>query len=297
MIGGVAVASGWVLDRLLGEPPIAWHPVARFGSLMETIELHTYRPTRAAGVGHLALGMAIGLGTGIAADRLIGRRAAVAVAATISIAGRMLADEADAVLTHLERGDLDQARHRVRSLVGRDTTELDETDIARAVIESLAENTVDAVIAPLWWGAVAGAPGVLAHRAVNTLDAMVGHRSDRYEQYGWASARLDDAMNYIPARLAALAVAALRPHRLGPIMRAVRRDAPAHPSPNGGVIEAATAAALGVRLGGENRYRGRAEERGTLGDGPDPTAVDARRAITLTTAIGGLVTLVIAAVR
>lgn len=289
MTAGPAIASGWVLDRVFGEPPAGWHPVARFGSLMHAIERRTYRPTRAAGVRHLAIGVTIGIAAGVAAERLVGKRAAAALAAVVSIAGRMLADEADAVLTKLEHGDLAGARDRVRSLVGRDTSDLDETELCRAVIESLAENTVDAVVAPLCWAAVAGAPGVLVHRAANTLDAMVGHRSARYVQFGWASARFDDAMNYVPARVAVLATAALRPRRLGAIARAVRSDARAHPSPNGGVIEAAAAAALGVRLGGENRYDGRRESRGVLSDGPEPDIAAARRAISLTTAVGALV--------
>jgi adenosylcobinamide-phosphate synthase len=125
---------------------------------------------------------------------------------------------------------------------------------------------------------------VLAHRAVNTLDAMVGHHDSRYEQFGWASARLDDVANYVPARLTAAAVAAMTPRRARSIWTTVRRDAAAHPSPNAGVIEAAVAAALGVRLGGTNRYGGRIEDRGVLGDGPAPTVADGRRALRLTIA-------------
>ena len=153
--------------------------------------------------------------------------------------------------------------------------------VARAVIETLAENTVDAVTAPLFWAAVGGAPAVLAHRAVNTLDAMVGHRTERYRRFGWAAARADDVANWVPARLTGLAVAAVRPSRAGAIARAVRRDAPAHPSPNGGVVEAAFAAALGVRLGGRNTYGDVVEDRGTLGTGPPPGSADIRAAIHL----------------
>src|SRR5204863_6463621 len=123
--------------------------------------------------------------------------------------------------------------------VGRDPSELDESGVARAVVESVAENTVDAVVAPACWAAVFGAPGVLAHRAVNTLDAMVGHRSARYARFGWAAARLDDGAAWVPARLTAVLVALVRPRAARLVWQAVRRDAPAHPSPNAGVAEAA----------------------------------------------------------
>jgi adenosylcobinamide-phosphate synthase len=130
-----------------------------------------------------------------------------------------------------------------------------------------ARDCVDAVTASLFWATLGGAPAVLAHRAINTLDAMVGHHGERYEHFGWASARLDDLVNYIPARLTALAVVAARPRSAIRIGRVVRRDAPRHPSPNGGVVEAAFAAALGVTPGGVNRYGDDVEDRGTLGDG------------------------------
>lgn len=285
---GAAAATGWVADRLLGEPPARWHPVAAFGATMTALEQRIYRPTRVAGALHLAAGVGLAVGVGCAARRLLGPRAATAVATAVCVAGRMLAREAATTLDLLDRGDLDGARVRVRSLVGRDRDQLDEPAIVRATIESVAENTIDAVVAPLCWAALAGAPGVLAHRAINTLDAMVGHHSERYESFGWAAARADDIVNYGPARLGAAAVAMLTPHRAGAIWRAVRDDAPAHPSPNGGVIEAAVAAAIGIRLGGTNHYAGRVEHRGVLGDGTDPTIADGRQAIALTTAVGAL---------
>src|SRR5262249_41107178 len=156
-----------------------------------------------------------------------------------------------------------------------------EKEVARAAVESVAENTVDAVVAPALWAALAGAPGVLAYRAVNTLDAMVGHRSTRYARFGWASARLDDAANWVPARVTAALVAAARPARAAAIASAVRHQAPAHPSPNAGVAEAAFAAALGVRLGGRNAYGDRVELRPALGDGPPPAPADVARAVRL----------------
>ena len=131
------------------------------------------------------------------------------------------------------------------------------------------------------WALAAGAPGALGYRAVNTLDAMVGHRSDRYERYGWASARLDDVANWIPGRVTAVLVAAARPGRAAAVARTVRRDAHHHPSPNAGVAEAAFAAALGLTLGGTNRYGDRVEHRATLGDGRPPEAGDIAAAVRL----------------
>jgi adenosylcobinamide-phosphate synthase len=165
------------------------------------------------------------------------------------------------------------------------------------VVESVAENTVDAIVAPALWAAAAGAPGVLAHRAVNTMDAMVGHRSARYERYGWAAARLDDAMAWVPARATAALVAAVRPSAAGEIWRTVRRDAPAHPSPNAGVAEAAFAAALGIQLGGLVRYGERVEDRPRLGEGRAVEAADIDRAVRLSDDVTLALTGALAAVR
>jgi len=181
----------------------------------------------------------------------------------------------------LGRGQIEAARAALPGLVGRDPTGLDAGEIARAVVESVAENTVDAIVAPALWAALAGAPGALGYRAVNTLDAMVGHRSARYLRYGWASARLDDAANYLPARVTAALVVAVRPGAAAAVWRAVRIQAPAHPSPNSGVAEAAFAAALGLRLGGSNRYSDRTEVRAALGSGRAPTAADIPAAVRL----------------
>ena len=284
---GVAAAAAVTLDRLVGEPPARWHPVAWYGTTMARLERHIYRDARTAGILHLAVGAGIGVAVGCGLRRLLGRPTSTLVATTIAVAGRMLADEADAVLRPLATGDLDAARARLAGLVGRDVTRLDRAGIARAVVETVAENTVDAVTAPLWWATVGGAPAVLAHRTINTLDAMVGHRDDRYRQFGWASARADDVVNWIPARLTAAAVTAVRPRRASSIARTVRRDAPRHPSPNGGVVEAAFAAALDVRLGGTNTYGDVVEDRGTLGDGRTPTPADGVAAIRLARDVTG----------
>lgn len=227
-----------------------------------------------AGVAHAA----VGVGLGVAAGTLVG---SPAVATYLAVAGRMLTDVADEVGEALVAGELGRARSLLPALVGRDPSALDEDEVARAVVESVAENTVDAVVAPALWAVVAGAPGAFAHRAVNTMDAMVGHRSPRYATYGTASARLDDAMAWVPARVTAALVAAVRPTTAGQVWRTVRRDAPAHPSPNAGVAEAAFAAALGIRLGGPVRYGDRIEDRPVLGDGPPAGPTDIVRATRL----------------
>ncbi len=275
----LGAATGILLDRGLGELPAAAgpHPVAVFGSLMLAVERRLWRDdslARAAGVAHTAVGVAIGALAGAAAR-------STAATTYVAVAGRLLHDTALDIADALDAGDLDGARARLPSLAGRDPSGLDEADVARAVVESVAENTVDAVVAPALWGAVLGGPGALGYRAINTLDSMVGHRSDRYERYGWASARLDDAAGWLPARATVAQVTAVRPAAAADVWRAVRGDAPGHPSPNAGVAEAAFAAALGIRLGGTNRYGERVEHRPRLGDGRPPTTADVHHAVRL----------------
>jgi adenosylcobinamide-phosphate synthase len=213
----------------------------------------------------------------------------ITAAATWTVlGGRSLLTEARAIAAQLEADQLDLARQRVRNLVGRQTAGLSAAEVARATVESVAENTSDAVVAPLFWGAVAGVPGLLCYRAVNTLDAMIGHRSARYLRFGWAAARLDDLVNWIPARVAGLLTAVLAPSVGGSAAAALViwwRDARQHPSPNAGVVEAAFAGALGVRLGGSNVYEGRIEDRGLLGDGRAVRVGDIDRAARLSRAV------------
>jgi adenosylcobinamide-phosphate synthase len=277
----LGAAAGVMADRMLGEPPVAVHPVAGFGAVMRTVETHLYRDARHAGAAHTAIGVGIAAAAGAALR-------SPAAAAYVAVAGRSLAQTALAIVASLDRHDLDAARAQLPALVGREPWQLDEPEIARAAVESVAENTVDAVVAPALWAAAAGAPGVFAYRAVNTMDAMVGHRSLRYEQFGWASARLDDVAGLVPARVTAGLVAAVRPRSATRIVRAVRDDAPAHPSPNAGFAEAAFAAALGLRLGGTNRYGDRIEHRPALGDGRAPAAVDIRAAVRLSRDVTGV---------
>jgi len=268
-----------VVDRLVGEPPGPVHPVAAFGATMRAVEGPLWADDRGRGSAHAAVGVVLGLGAG----RLVGSTGACT---WLAVAGRSLAGAAGAVATALDDGDLDRARSLLPALVGRDPAGLDEKEVARATVESVAENTVDAVVAPALWAAAAGGPGALGYRAVNTLDAMVGHRSARYRHYGWASARLDDVAGWVPARATAALVAAVRPRSASGVWAAVRRQAPAHPSPNAGVAEAAFAAALGLRLGGENRYRGRVELRPPLGTGRPAEAGDIARAVRLSEQVG-----------
>lgn len=267
-----SAALAIALDRVFGEPPITPHPIAAFGSWMKRVESALYSDDRARGVVHLGVGVATGALAGAALH-------STTLAATLSIAGNALDAAASEVESALLAGDLDRAREYLPALVGRDPSRLDEREIARAVIESLAENTVDAAVAPALWAAVGGAKATLAYRAINTLDAMVGHRNERYGRFGWASARTDDVANYFPARIAALCVMAARPSSAVDIATAVRRDAPAHPSPNGGVIETAFAVALGIRLGGPSDYGGTVEMRPALGTGrpAEPTDIAAAR--------------------
>jgi len=269
-----AVAAGVLADRVLGEPPPSVHPVVAFGRVMRGVERGLYRDARWAGAAHAA----IGTGLGALAGGLVG---STAVATWVAVAGRALDAAATEVGAALEAGDLAAARALLPAVAGRDPSALDEKEVARAVVESVAENTVDAVVAPALWAAALGAPGALGYRAVNTLDAMVGHRSERLANYGWASARLDDVAGWFPARVTAALVAGVRPASARAVLAAVRTQAPAHPSPNAGVAEAAFAAALGLCLGGENRYGGRVELRPPLGTGRPAGAGDIARAVAL----------------
>jgi adenosylcobinamide-phosphate synthase len=270
----LGAAAGLLADRWWGEPPASLHPVAAFGRLMTSVEDAVYADERTAGALYVGLGLAAAIAAGISTG-------STTVAVALSASGRTLRMTAREVAAALAVGDLHGARAQLPSLVGRDPDALDESGIAAAAVESLAENTVDAVVAPAVFGAALGAPGVAAHRAVDTLDSMVGYRTPRYERFGWAGARLDDAAAFVPARLTAALVCVRHPERARAVLAAVRRDAPRHPSPNAGVAEAAFAGALGVELGGPTRYPGHLEDRPRLGDGPRPGVDDIERAARL----------------
>jgi len=288
--GPVGLAGGIGLDALLGDPRRG-HPVAGFGSVAARAEQALHRDSRVVGAVY-ALGLT---GATALAGHLVGRpgnpllRTAVTTAATWSvIGGTTLRREALGIQRLLDAGDLEGARMRLPHLCGRDPSGLQVPDIARATVESVAENTSDAVVAPLFWGAVAGVPGLAAYRAVNTLDAMVGHRSPRYARFGWAAARADDVANLVPARLTAALATALAPvvgGRPGGAWQAWRRDGGTHPSPNAGPVEAAFAGALGRTLGGRLSYQGRVEDRPLMGNGPAPSVDDIGRATRLSAAV------------
>jgi adenosylcobinamide-phosphate synthase len=289
----LGVALGYAADRVLGDPA-RWHPVAGFGRLAAALERARYADDRRRGAVHVGLLVGTAVAVGAAADR--GPRTLVTASATwLVLGGRSLDREAAAVVRLLGADRLDDARQQVTHLVGRDTSLLDESEVARATVESLAENTSDAVVAPLLWGALAGPPGLLGYRAANTLDAMVGHRSPRYARFGWAAARLDDLLNLPASRLTALLAVALSPTVGGDpaaALRAWRRDAGGHPSPNAGPIEAAFAGALGVRLGGTNVYDGRVDHRPVLGDGRPAGQHDVTRARALAGRVGAVAAMI-----
>jgi len=287
------LALGYVADLLLGDPRRG-HPVAVFGRGAAALERLTYSDHRAAGAVHTGVLIGVLAAFGITADRAAARQGAgwtavlTAAATFVALGGTSLARAGAEMGRMVDADDVDGARVLLPSLCGRDPAALDAEGLTRAALESVAENTSDAAVAPLCWGALGGVPGLLVYRGVNTLDAMIGHRSPHYARFGWAAARLDDLLNYLPARATGLLVAACAPVTGGSPRRAMaawRRDAARHPSPNAGVAEAAFAGALGVRLGGPTQYAHRLEIRPTLGDGRLPEPADLRASVRLSRAV------------
>ncbi|KQU57262.1 cobalamin biosynthesis protein CobD [Rhodococcus sp. Leaf278] len=289
----IGLLVGYGLDRVFADPK-RWHPVAGFGTTALHVERALYRDNRAAGVVHAVLLVgsmtAFGVGSSRSAARLGGPAETVLVAAATwaALGGTSLSRVGGHMADLLDSEDLVGGRELLPSLCGRDPEFLDSDGLARAALESIAENTSDAAVGVLVWGALAGVPGILAYRASNTLDAMVGYRSEKYLRFGWASARIDDVLNLVPARVTGLATILAAPLVHGSPVEAAkmwRRDASKHPSPNAGVAEASAAGALGLQLGGRTQYRHGIENRPTLGDGASPTARDLRRAVTLSTRV------------
>ncbi|MGW2299684.1 cobalamin biosynthesis protein [Streptomyces sp. NPDC001809] len=281
----LGAAAGLAVDLLLGDPRRG-HPVAAFGRAAAAVEDRLHHDHRGWGALHTAVCAGSTVALGALAARAVRNRPAAAVALTAAsvwavVGGTTLGREARAIGGALAAGDLEVARERLPHLCGRDPQALDGPAMARAVVESVAENTSDAVVGALFWGAVAGVPGLVGFRAVNTLDAMVGHKSPRHRRFGWASARLDDVAGWPGARLtAALATVAGGDPRGA--LRAWRADAAQHPSPNAGPVEASFAGALGIRLGGTLAYGGRVEHRPVLnGRGRDVEVADIDRAVRL----------------
>jgi adenosylcobinamide-phosphate synthase len=292
-VTAAGLITGFAADTLFGDPRRG-HPVALFGAASTAVERRLWADSKPRGAAYAALCAGAVTGLGLVAQAATRRRpfarfALTAASTWVVLGGRGLAAEGQEMARLLEDGNVTAARQRLSHLCARDATDLDSAELTRAATESIAENTSDAVVAPLLWGAVAGIPGLLGYRALNTLDAMVGYRSPRHRNFGWASARADDVVNLLPSRAGAVLTAACAPlagGRARATWKAWRRDGARHPSPNAGQVEAAFAGALDLRLGGTNSYGGEVERRGTLGDGRAPEPADLRRAVRLSRAVG-----------
>ena len=282
--------AGVGLDVVLGEPRRG-HPLVLFGQLADRLEAHFNGPDgrgwRSHGVTAWCLAVLPLTALAWLLSLLPGVGWVVEVLLLYLALGlRSLGEHLVPVALALRQGDLAEARRRVGFIVSRDTGSLDEQGVARAATESALENGSDAVFAALFWFAIAGAPGVVLYRLSNTLDAMWGYRNPRFERFGWAAARIDDLLNYLPARLVALTYAVLGQTRRA--WACWRRQAPQWDSPNAGPVMAAGAGALGLSLGGPAIYHGELHERPTLGEGEAPTARDIERALDMVWAGVGL---------
>ena len=275
-----------LLDRWLGEPR-RFHPLVGFGNLARRIENICYGAADAAPTAHYLRGIVavcalliplVALATLLQQLAIFGTLFSI-VLLYFAIAPRSLREHAERVANAFSAGDLPGTRRQVSYLVSRDTSQLDESGVARATVESVLENGNDAIFAALFWFVLAGAPGVLLYRLSNTLDAMWGYRNKRYNYFGWAAARLDDVLNFIPSRLTALSYALLG--HTSSALRCWRQQAPAWDSPNAGPVMAAGAGALRVQLGGAAIYHGAVEQRPALGCGMAAGAADIARAVRL----------------
>jgi adenosylcobinamide-phosphate synthase len=295
-----------ILEAVIGYPERLHrrvpHPVTYLGSAISALERRWNRTEvseetrKVGGVATLAL-VAGGAGlAGAVATRTLGRTglggAALALLATVGLAQRSLYDHVAAVRTALESDDLPAARQSVGRIVGRDVTELDSGAVTAAALESLAESFNDGVVAPAFWLAIGGLPGLFAYKAVNTADSMIGHREPRWRSFGWASARADDLMNLVPARLAGALIALAGARG----WRTMVRDARKHASPNAGWPEAAMAGALGVRLGAPTHYDGVRVERAVFGSGTRPERRDLARGLKVYVRACGFLWLLLAGV-
>lgn len=291
MTGG-ELALACALDAAVGDPRWFPHPVRWMGSVINWCDRFVYRLLLSPGKQRIAgLLLAVGLPSaayeigvlliwlGDSIGPLWGSMVTVLLAWT-TLAARDLIDHVLSVQRALQSASLAEARAAIAKVVGRDTEEMAESDIVRATVETIAESTADGIIAPLLYLVIGGAPLALAYKAISTLDSMIGHMDERYRWFGWASARLDDAANFIPARITALLLVLSEGivARSWPAMQRawhiLLRDGGEHPSPNSGHPEAAMAGALGVQLGGINRYDGLLVERPCLGDPDQPLTSD-----------------------
>nr|WP_269135852.1 adenosylcobinamide-phosphate synthase CbiB [Sporosarcina cyprini] len=278
----IAIAIGFVLDRLIGDPPNWPHPIRWIGTSISKLTrlLNKGRCRFAKGavlfvvmitivtaivLAIVSIAYQVNLYVGILVEALL---------IAIGLAQKSLKDAAMDVYEPLKAGDMGKAREKLSWIVGRDTEHLEEGEIARGAIETVSENTADGVTSPLFWAFLFGAPGLWLYKTVNTLDSMVGYRDERYEQFGKCSARADDVLNFLPARITGLLMMLVTRNELGtPLSKRLAgwlRDARRHPSPNSGYLEAATAWQLGVKLGGTNTYRGVVSNRPEIGPGTTP---------------------------
>jgi len=280
------LAAAYAIDVVAGDPEWFPHPVRGFGVLIsageDTLRPIAHDPTTELLAGAVLTGFVVSIGWIAGTPR---HAAWQVTLAWTTLSTRSLLQEAGAVIRALEAEDLTLARARLARIVGRDTEHLDESEIARAVIETLAESACDGIVAPLFWLAAGGLPAAMAYKAVNTLDSMIGHPEPPYRYFGRVAARLDDAANFVPARFTALAIAVDRWDAL----RIWWRDGGKHASPNAGQSEAAMAGALGVRLGGTNFYDGQRHDGPLLNaEGRRATVRDARRALSIVAAVSAI---------
>ncbi len=273
----LAALGGVLLDRLLGETR-RWHPLVGFGNWATALESRLNRRSLPSGL--LAWLLAVGPWVALAAWlRPFAPFACDVVLLYFALGAQSLCEHAEAIAKPLQEGRLDEARQRVGWIVSRETSQLDETGVAKAGVESVLENGNDAIFGTLFWFALLGGPGALLFRLANTLDAMWGYRTERYNLFGRVAARTDDLLNWLPARLTALSYALLGHTRTA--FNCWRTQAPGWDSPNAGPVMAAGAGSLGIALGGAAIYHGHEEIRPPLGQGPAPVAADLRRAIAL----------------
>ncbi|WKA54112.1 adenosylcobinamide-phosphate synthase CbiB [Planococcus shixiaomingii] len=272
-----AIAIGLVLDRIIGDPPTWPHPVRWIGTLVSRLTAKWNKGPKAFRNGFLLVGIvAASAFTGafllVSIGHSIHWLAGVAVEAVLIAAGlaqKSLRDAAEDVYRPLIENDMPKAREKLGWIVGRDTERLNKSEITRGVVETVSENTSDGVTAPLFWAFLFGAPGLWMYKAVNTCDSMIGYKNEEFRHFGFASARLDDVLNWIPSRITGALILLTTKNERSLTMRQRfehwQRDAKKHPSPNSGWLEAATAIQLGVELGGINTYKGIVSDRERMG--------------------------------
>ncbi|WP_421378646.1 adenosylcobinamide-phosphate synthase CbiB [Bacillus salacetis] len=264
------------LDRIIGDPPNLPHPVRWMGSLIAFLERVLNRGTNRKRKGIFMLGLLLALVYSITLFLTIVMykvhpAAGIMLEGIIistTIASKSLKKAAMEVFNPLVKGDLQEARKKLSYIVGRDTESLEEKDVIRGAVETVAENTSDGITAPLFWALIGGAPLAIVYRMINTCDSMVGYKSDRYLEFGWASAKVDDLVNWLPSRITAVVMIVVFPSKYHDRLEAwkiTRKDSRKHPSPNSGWGEAAAAVILGIKLGGRNYYKGMVSDRAIMG--------------------------------